>query len=260
MTLGEYLSNPYGKGVGSFPVSMIRDTVEAQLKQDYPFPITYTTYATTEHHLVVHCKLPSRTKKNIQYDIIIDLDINGAEDQPRYSIGRYPFTVFSNSPSFYYTYAKVFREHGMFCDWLRRKYERKLLRKNPDVRNPAKIVGYERSIYTCIYFVFQKERNRSALQIWQQSIQKKYREIAAMVMAQEDIETAYEKAPDSDTVRRKKEEAARKREQEALKKQKQPTYQTKTKGASPTTPTVKTTKSSAKSARSKRTGKVKRMK
>lgn len=258
MTLGEYLSNPYGKGVGSFPISMIRDTVETQLKHDYPQPITYKTYAVNDEHLVIHCKLPSRTKKNIQYDIVIDLDIRGAASQPRYSIGRYPFTIFSNSPSFYYTYAKVFREHDMLCEWLRGKYERKLLRKSPDVRNPAKIVGYERSIYTCIYHVFQKERNRSALQIWQQSVQKKYREIAAMVTKQEDIEEAYDRAPDTDVVRHKKEEAAAKRREQESRKRQNASFHPK--GASSTSPTVKHTKTSQKTPKSRTTGKVKRAK
>lgn len=261
MTLGEYLSNPYGKGVGSFPVGMIRDTVEMQLKNDYPSPITYKTYAVNDDHLVIHCKLPSRTKKGVNYDIVIDLDISKAHEQPRYSIGRFPFTVFSNSPSFFYTYAKVFREHGVLCEWLRRKYERKILRKNPDVRNPAKIVGYERSIYTCIYHVFQKERNRSALQIWQQSPKKKYREIAAMVSSQDDIESSYDRAPDTDAVRRKKEEAAAKRrEREDAKKKASTIYQSHVKNASKRTPTVKTTKMTSKSSRTKSTAKVKRSK
>lgn len=262
MTLGEYLSNPYGRGVGSFPVNMIRDTVEQQLKNDYPSPITYKTYAVKDNHLVIHCKLPSRSKKNIQYDIVIDLDISGAENQPRMSIGRYPFTVFSNSPSFYYTYAKVFREKGMLCDWLRRKYERKILRKSPEVRNPAQIVGYERSIYTCIYHVFQKERNRSALQIYQQSIEKKYREIAAMISSQDDIEAAYDRAPDSDAVRRKKEEAAaRKRALEEERRQKKaatPKYPSKSQ--TKRVPTTQTSKKTGTTQKTKSSPKVKRSK
>lgn len=260
MTLGEYLANPYGRGSNVAPTTMIRDTVERELREAYPSPIQYTIYATKESHLVIHCKLPSRTKKGIFYDIVIELDCANLGDKSKVSILHLPFQVFSNSPSFYYTYAKVFEERGLFCTWLKRKYERKIMRKDPNVRNPARIVGYERTIYTCMWYLSQKHRGEAASTILSNARFATYKEIASSIQSQDDVETAYAKAPDSDAVRAKKEkaEAERKAREEARKEK------LKAQGKDPNAvkPSTKTTpvQKTAKSQKTKRSSLISKIK
>lgn len=262
MTLGEYLANPYGKGSNVAPTTMIRDNVERELREAYPEPIQHSVYKTKDAQLIIHCKLPSRTKKGVHYDVVIELDCTSLDDNSKVSIGRLPFKVFSNSPSFYYTYAKVFEERGLFCTWLKRKYERKIMRKDPNVRNPARIVGYERTVYTCMWYIFQKLRGVHASELLNRSLLTTYREIAANVQTQDEIETKYANAADTEAVRKKKAEAeaARKAKEEARKEKlaaqgKNPNAVK----ASPKSPTTQKTSKSPKTKKSSFISKIKKI-
>ena len=220
VTVGDYLSNPYGKGVSTFSLSSVRKEVQRSLAEDYPSPIQYTIYGSKKQDIIIHCKLPSRTKKNVFYDVVFQINISMANDKTRQTVARYPFKCFSNSPSFYYTFAKAFKEQDMICDWLWKKYERQVRWKDSKVRNPAHIVGYERTIYTCLYYIAHMLHNKSILDIYRDATLKSFSDIAKNVQDQDTVEEAYERAPFTDSyIRRKREaeEARRKKEEEARK-------------------------------------------
>ena len=214
MTVGDYLSNPYGRGVSAFSSSHIRDQVQQELSSNYPSPISYKIYGSKKNDIIIHCKLPSRTKAGISYDVVFQINISMANEKTRQTIARFPFKCFSNSPSFYYTFAKAYHEQDMICDWLWKKYDRKVRRKDAEVRNPSRIVGYERTIYTCLWYVYQQLRNQNVLDLYKRAIAASFGEIADQVATQEDIELRYEKAPYSDLYKRKKEEREKKRQAE----------------------------------------------
>ena len=254
----DYLANPYGRGAGVAPTAMIKDVVERSLEEDYPDRINVTPVKTEDRQLIFMCQLPSRTKKGIYYDVVIQLDLTAVDDNVRIGINRVPFKVFSNSPSFYYTYAKVFEDKSLFCDWLKRKYERKILRKAPVTRNPSFIVGYERTVYTCMYYILQKYRHSSAIEIFQKAPLTTYRLLAKNVQSQDEIEDAYERAPYVAKIQKKKDEAARKREEHKEKMEKirkDPASSPHTK----TTPTTAKSKSTAKSKKSSFISKIKKI-
>lgn len=253
MTLGEYLSNPYGKGAAVSPTSLIRDSVERELRSAYPEPIQYMVNATKDRRLLIHVKLPSRTKKGVYYDIVIELDGADVPENSKASIAGMPFRVFSNSPSFYYTYAKVFEEKGLFCSWLKGKYERKIMRKDPEQRNPSKIVGYERTVYTSMWYVFQKLRSTHASDLLNSSIKVTQKEIASKVQTQDQVEYAYEHAADTEAVRKKKEAiAAAKAAREEAKREKL-AKSDKTPNAVPATPKTTATPKTATTSKTKKT-------
>lgn len=259
MTLGEYLANPYGRGSNVAPTTMIRDTVERELREDYPSPIVSSMFR-TDNTLIFHCKLPSRTKMNIYYDVVVELDCTGIDEKSRLSISRLPFRVFSNSPSFYYTYAKVFEERNLFCTWLKKKYERVIMRKDPKVRNPSNIVGYERTIYTCMYFLHHKYRNQTAANLLSTARRASYKDIAGNVQTQDTVEYRYDNAADTPAVRKKKDEAeAKRREREAARKEKLKA-QGKDPNASPSSPKSTQTKSVAKTTKTKKSGFISKIK
>ena len=220
VTVGDYLVNPYGRGVSTFSLSSLRTEVQRSLNQDYPSPIQYKIYGSKKNDIIIHCKLPSRTKKNIFYDVVFQINISMANDKTRQTIARYPFKCFSNSPSFYYTFAQAFKDHDMICDWLWKKYERKVRRKDSKVRNPAHIVGYERTVYTCLYYMAHILHNKSVLDIYNNAISKSFTDIAKEVQDQDKIEEAYDRAPFTESYIRKKREAEelkRKKEEETRK-------------------------------------------
>ena len=194
LNFGDYIANPYGKGTGIVPSNVIRSNIENETATMYPAPIRFKAYRAPHQHLVLHCKLPSRTKKDVFYDIVMDFDLAPGFETRR-AITKYDCTVFSNSPSFYYTYAKVFREKGALCPWLQKKYERQIMKKSPEKRNPSNIIGYERTLYTGMWVTMQQTRGRSARDLYDNAPEMTYKELAKLVQSQDEIETAYEKAP-----------------------------------------------------------------
>lgn len=266
MLFGEYLNNPYGTGSSVSPVSMIKQNASMELRQ--LGKIEHKVYSTRNNQLIFACRLPSR-KKQMGYDVVIQIDLNEAE-KSRLSIARFPFKVFSNSPSFYYTYAKAFQEHGMLCEWLRRKYDRKVMRKDSNSRNPSKIIGYERSIYLCMHYLNETYRSTPAWQIFEKAELVGYQWIVNRISSQDDVEYAYDVADDTpEEMQRKEEVAARKRERELNKQKKADEKREKVKAGqrapksatSKTSKTVNTTKTtkSAKTVRSSKTKKAHKM-
>lgn len=215
LTFGEYLTNPYGRGVGVAPTSMIRDSVTRALANEYPSPMTHEVYQMKDRQLIFHCHLPSRTKENVRYDVIIQLDLSNVDDHTRIGINSCPFQCFSNAPSFYYTYAKVFEERGLFCSWLKKKYERKIMRRAPVTRNPSQIVGYERTVYTCMYVLLSQYRTKAAIDILNKAPLATIKQLTALVKSQEEIELEYDRAPLIKRLQKEKEEKALKKKEHA---------------------------------------------
>lgn len=260
LNYGDYMANPYGKGSGVMPVNVIRSNVANETATTYPAPIRFKAYRAPRQHLVLHCKLPSRTKQGVFYDIVMDLDLS-PDFETRKSVVKYDCTVFSNSPSFYYTYAKVFQEKGALCPWLRKKYERQIMKKNPEKRNPANIIGYERTLYTAMWVTMQQTRGRTARDLYDNAPETSYRELAKLVQSQDEIETAYEKAPYTarEQARRNDIEQRKLLRQNLGPKKPEKPKLTATTTASSKTPTVAKTKKTSIFGRVRRTSKTKKI-
>ena len=125
----------------------------------------------------VHVKVPSETVKDFYYDVLIELDIGKSTRD----IEDCDIRIFSNCPSFVYTYAYVFyhlgnegndpkadkKRTGMLISMLSRKIpndrllipgtEKKLndeaIENPPVVRNPAGLPLFDKSIYHAIFFI-----------------------------------------------------------------------------------------------------------
>ena len=246
MTVSDYLSNPYGKGTSMVSSSEIRQKVQKELSQDYPEPITYKIYSTKRDDIIIHCIMPSRTKRGVYYDVVFQINISMKADNTRQGIGKYPFKCFSNSPSFYYTFARAFRDQDMICDWLWKKYDLKVRWKNPDTRNPSRIIGYERTVYSCLWQVYQDLRGRNVRDIYNRAILKTYREIGKEVLGQDVVSNQYDEADYTDRVAQQKADAAQRRaerEAERAAKKNNPAQKTATSSNQKVSKTAKTPKS-----------------
>ena len=67
--------------------------------------------------------------------------------------------IFSNCPSFIYTYAYVYNEKKELIEWAKSKYSKHVLEKSPDRRNAYHISSYERSIYFACKYLSTNGRN-----------------------------------------------------------------------------------------------------
>lgn len=160
-TLHDFLANPMGKGSNAIAG---RNLITADLNRRLDTMLTRHNnkleciiYRTKDASRVIfHVKVPSESEhRRNTYDVLIQLDV--PEDEPAIladkNLKRYEAKFFSNSPSFTYTYAYAFQLHGMLVDGTEKKFDRAVFQHPPITRNPAEIVGYEKTTYFAAQYV-----------------------------------------------------------------------------------------------------------
>jgi len=145
MTINGYLQNPYGKGAafpGANTKELFRKMHEKYLALQKRFSHRIYLY---HDNAIIHVVVPG-SDPNVSYDVILEFRLI---DLPKeaISIGDLPFTVFSNCPSFIFTYANAFRNAKLTCQWLDTKLSKKARTTSANVRNQFGVIGYEKSIY-----------------------------------------------------------------------------------------------------------------
>lgn len=161
MNIQNYLTNPMGKGSSVLMLSNAKRELDNQYMELYT-KITVKWYVLDDKYYIAHVKVPSKSKENLFYDVLLEFDIDTFKDQSTSVINNANVRVFSNCPSFAFTYANVFNYNGDLISWTTNKYPKDILRKNPEIRNPNQIVSYERSLYFAIKYILSNGRNYKA--------------------------------------------------------------------------------------------------
>ena len=132
MTINDYLQNPYGKGAaftGANAKELSRKMHEKYAALQKRFIHRIYMY---HDNAIIHVVVPG-SDPNISYDVVLEFKLN---DLPKeaISVGELPFTVFSNCPSFIFTYANAFRNAHLTCQWLDTKLSKKARTNSATVR------------------------------------------------------------------------------------------------------------------------------
>lgn len=157
MTILDYLTNPAGKGstvLGDQTLIKNRYEEEAQeLLSSGKNPIAYFL---KKRYLIFYFQLESKSGAkyggNLHYDILIQLDTKNVKIDEIKPLDL-DFQVYSNCPSFLYTYANLFNKKGLIINWSKKLFEKETIRKMANVRNSYGIIGYERSLYITMLLV-----------------------------------------------------------------------------------------------------------
>ena len=144
MTIGEYLKNPYGKGSAFSSSSKQKEDLDNQFKE-LASTIVSKIYRYRDQ-IIYHVIIPSTKKDTVTYDVIVEVETKQLHEGAA-NLEDLNFRVFSNCPSFIFTYAHVFRGNDMLCEWLLPKYNPEVRSKPPVQRNHYGIIGLERSLY-----------------------------------------------------------------------------------------------------------------
>lgn len=150
-TLGNFIKNPLGKGTSVLPN---RDVIVDDFKRrkkimegnGKEFKVTVYKNDVSGTYLF-HVLVPSETKRNNNYDVVFEFlppESKGVFN--KVSLDKYLVRFFSNSPSFVFTYANIMYNNNMGVDFLRKKYDKEILNKPPEIRNPTGTILYEKSI------------------------------------------------------------------------------------------------------------------
>lgn len=212
-TLRAYLGNPYGKGNATFPnVSAIRSVYLTKLAQ-MSDTIVMKWYQYKEKSYICHIMLPSESVKGIYYDVVFEFEFppNGYTS---HTVLDLPCKVFSNAPSFSYTYAHAFLEEKILCNWLKNKYGKQIRRNAAGIRNSSSIIGFEKTIY--ISALFLSIKGRSDLTYIATNAEKitSTNVIEQKILSQENVETKYR---DTKKQLKLQKEAEKKKEKEEKK-------------------------------------------
>lgn len=150
-TFENILMNPSGVGTGNIHARyLIRQHFESQALR------LYSTQKISIHKILhvsdeiiyIHMRQLSETIPNIFYDVVFIM--KKASILPEVSFYKYATKVFSNSPSFSFTYYYAFKKNSMFADELKSKVEREF-NTPPTIRNPHEESGFEKSLATCAF-------------------------------------------------------------------------------------------------------------
>lgn len=239
MTPRQYIMNPLGKGsaIASQKVREELDKEFTTLQHD----ITLKRYFIQGYRLIYHVIIPSRSVKNLNYDVILEFDLE--QDPNATSIQDLNFQTFSNCPSFVYTYAHTFYKMNMIPTWLQKKYPKDILSKAPDIRNHYQIIFYERSLYLALRYITRKQtvgiEDSKSMSLALESTQTVYSKVKPF----DDIMSAYNRAkkPSKD-VKKKDEPKTRIKSKPAIISKPSLSYTKKVKSIS--TATVKKSKTS----------------
>lgn len=147
MTIGEYLKNPYGKGAAFASSNKQKEDLDNQFK-DISDKIVSKIYRYRDF-VIYHVVIPSTKKDSVNYDVVVEVETKNLHEGAA-SLEDIEFKIFSNCPSFIFTFAHVFRARGMLCEWLLPKYNKEVRTIPPTQKNQYGIIGLERSIYLAL--------------------------------------------------------------------------------------------------------------
>jgi len=241
----QWMENPMGKGSTVLQLRVLRENLDRQY-MEIKGKIKVKWFSIGEKYYVAHIKVPSLSVDRLSYDVLLEFDM---ETLPKNSIvmNECAMRVFSNCPSFTYTYAHVYMEQGNLIQWCKSKYPSKVFSKDPVKRNPQKVLNYERSLYFAIKYITSEGRNYKSKLINGMIKVTNPRSISQLVKSSDEILKLYEYGK-SKTKNKEKE-----KEQEK-KKTKKDTNKKKNKGGKGKVQTVK------KVATTRSTKKVKKIK
>lgn len=159
MNMAEYMQNPLGKGASVLMLSSTRKVLDEEYA-NIVSQITHKWYYLSNKYYIAHVKIPSKSS-DLFYDVLIEIDEDSIPKQVT-TINGGSCRVFSNCPSFVFTYAYVFNKNKDIIPWTKKKYNKRVFELNPARRNPAEIKNYERSIYFAIKYITSNGRNYKA--------------------------------------------------------------------------------------------------
>ena len=169
---------------GSIPGSAAQ---KASLTEEYEKvrdKIKVNYYLSRSRYLIYHVMIPSSTS-SMFYDVIFEFDLHNHQSDS--VINLIDFKCFSNSPSFIYTYANIFKHNGFLCKWTYPKYERATLNKEPKNRNAYKVINFEKSLFLAAKHITSLNRNRIAYAKMNATRINSTREILRNIKSQKEV-------------------------------------------------------------------------
>ena len=142
-TLSEFVENPFG-----ISDTKKRNTLEekyVKMKSNSKFKVE--GFTTIDDDYLIHVVVPSDSNSNQSYDVVVLFFTDDTVVKKRTTFSNYYVKFFSNSPSFIYQYAYLYRENGFLIDFLYDKLDDNFSSQAPTKSNKNMDLFYDKSIY-----------------------------------------------------------------------------------------------------------------
>lgn len=154
-TLDEFMKTPFNNGK-----SIQKQSEYDKEYNDYTIKrniyIEGYTIIGKDHY--IHIKIPSKSKEKYFYDVIIKF-IAPENYKKLNDLISYYIQFFSNSPSFIYKYAVLYKNNGLLIEDLYNKMDPDYIDKLPEKANSDLEISFDKSIYfACKYLSQHKFR------------------------------------------------------------------------------------------------------
>ncbi|PZM82136.1 hypothetical protein DLH72_04510 [Candidatus Gracilibacteria bacterium] len=159
MTLKEYLDNPSGKGSSTNNKEVLRNFLNRFDKFKEEKRVIKIDFVKDAKKFFIVAKVQSGSLDKLFYDCIIEITPEDKANKDFMNNGK--FKVFINSPSFTFTFANAFLGKDMIITQLKHKYSKEVLKENPEIRNPYKMIGYEKIFVFTLLELVRHYRNKT---------------------------------------------------------------------------------------------------
>ena len=107
----------------------------------------------------IHIEVPSESAKEqkYKYDVVIRFFTNDPQIAKEGSLRNYYVQFFSNSPSFIYRYAVLYKQHGALIEFLYDKMSRGYEDKLPEKTNQSMELSFDKSIFFAAKYLSERK-------------------------------------------------------------------------------------------------------
>lgn len=144
----EFLNNPAGKGSTVLNINATKDKYIERYNLIRK-KITHKTYFVKDIIYII-INIPSSVE-GIMYDVVLKFE--NTKKSTGNTITDMNMQLFSNSPSFLYTYAYAYEKQKLFIKECKKKLSSKMLSDIAKTRNPYGVLSYDFSIFASLYYI-----------------------------------------------------------------------------------------------------------
>lgn len=150
MLLREFLDNPVGKGDAAINVSVIKQALsnkyDKYIKSNKKVEMKVFRQPLKDVYWV-WLIMPSETERSNTYDVVFAFSNPKPTDRFTSALGKFDIQIFANVPSFAYTHAYVYNQHGLLINSLSSKLGKTFISKAPDTRNRNQVLLFDKYVY-----------------------------------------------------------------------------------------------------------------
>lgn len=154
----EQIVKPFNSGFSAVSIKYLLENLQKRYLVNIEPNITIVDAVKEKDNYFILVKIPSESNTEyksdkIFYDVIIELSPPNKSYLNNESVRDYDVRVYSNCPSFTYTFTYVYYKKDALIKMPKGAYTRKALSKAPKVRNPLLLFGIEKTLWFAICYI-----------------------------------------------------------------------------------------------------------